>query len=192
MKKAISIIIGGALMAACSGREQRLVTGLDDFAHSAEASATAVAAAAGTLAEEPAVMPPLTSQGIGPLRLGMNPRNVPQKLPGVYDSVAVSRDEWEGDSFTGIEFFLRGVKTIDAMAIADTARIDAITLLAGAPAINIDGTKVGIGTPASTLARLKGVHALPDSPDGARRREWHGVTIYIAADTVTAISLGES
>lgn len=176
-------------MAACSGKDRRIETGLEDFAHSAAAAAADTAAA---LQAEEFVMPPLTSQGIGPLRLGMNPRNVPRTLPGVYDSVAVSRDQWEGDAFTGIEFFLGGVKTIDAMTIADTARIDAITLLAGAPALNIEGTKVGIGTKASALSRLKGIHDLPDSPDGAKRREWHGVTIYLAADTVTAISLGEN
>ena len=187
MRKALYIIIGAALLAACSGGERRLETGLDDFAHSAAPADTAAA-----LPDEAAVLPPLTSQGIGPLRLGMNPRNVPRMLPGVYDSVAVSRDEWEGDAFTGLEFFLGGVKTIDAMAIADTARIDAITLLAGAPALNIDGTRVGIGTSSSTLSHLKGIHTLPDSPDGARRLEWHGVTLYIIADTVTAISLGES
>ena len=188
MRKALYIIAGAAILAACSGGERRLSTGLEDFTDSAAAASDSVPALPG----EEIVMPPLTSQGIGPLRLGMNPRNVPRSLAGVYDSVAVTRDEWEGDPFTGLEFFLGGVKTIDAMAIADTARIDAITLLAGAPALSISGNRVGIGTRASSISRLSGVHELPDSPDGAKRLEWHGITLYIIADTVAAISLGES
>lgn len=184
MKRILPLLAAALLATACHRNSAPAPTGLDEFAHDAPAASDTAVLAPDTMA---AVLPPVTSQGVGPVRLGMAPDAVPRTLAGVYDSIEVSHDQWEGDNYVAMSFYLRGQKTLEALAIADAGRIDAITVLAGALTLGIDGTSVGIGTPSKRLARMKGVHSLDDA--GATF-DWHGVTIYTDADTVSAFAIG--
>lgn len=189
MKKSACIIAAATLLAACSGKSRPIATSLSEYA---DASPTDTTAATSVSTDSAFTLPPVSSQGIGPIRLGMSPNSLPDKMAGVYDSLSISEEVWDDERFTVAECFLDSVKTLEAMAISDPSRIDALTILGGPLAIRIGGKSVRIGSPASAISSQEGVHPLPDSPDGSQRYEWHGITVYTASDTVMAISLGES
>lgn len=188
-KSTLTIVAASALLAACSGNSRPMATGLSEYADTIPADSTA---ATPVRADSTATLPPVSSQGIGPIRLGMSPNSLPDTMTGIYDSLSISEEVWDDERFTVAECFLDSVKTLEAMAISDPSRIDALTIVGGRLGIRVGGKSVRIGSPASAISSQEGVHRLPDSPDGSQRYEWHGITVYTASDTVMAISLGES
>lgn len=189
MKKSlIAMMAAAAFITACSGDGKPTRSGLSEYSDAARPGADSDSL---TVRPDSVVLPPVTSQGIGPMRLGMDPSALPLALMGVYDSVSVSQEVWDDESFTAIECFLDSVKTVEALAMAAPKRIDAITVTGGDLSLNVNGERLRVGSPAKRLGRMPGVHKLPESSDGALRYEWHGVTIYAAADTIMAFTLGE-
>ena len=189
MKKYATIIVAATLMSACSGNSRPMSTGLSEYAETSPSDTTA---GPSVLTDTAALLPPVSSQGIGPIRLGMSPYSLPDALTGVYDSLHISEEVWGDERYTIAECFLDSVKTLEAMAISDASRIEALTIVGGRIGIKVGGKSVKIGSPTSAISSQEGVHRLPDSPDGSQRFEWHGITVYTASDTVMAISLGES
>ena len=176
-------VIAACVLAGCSGSEKPATSGLAAYADSSSPVAPVRAEPDTTLSP---TLPPVTSQGIGPLRLGMSPAMMPSTLAGVYDSLSVTTQEWEGDSYLAIEGYLNSLKTIETLAIADSNRIEALTLTGSRAPLNAAGTTIRIGSPASAVKAVKGMEEL-----SADSYMWRGITIYIAADTVTAFSVSD-
>lgn len=188
MKKSIITLATAVAMTSCHGDRRPISTGLS--AHTSPATAEVPARSTPTATDSTST-PPVTSQGIGPLRLGMSPHDLPSAVQGVYDSISISEEVWDDERFTVVECFRNSMKTVEALAISSPDRIEALTITGSGIHASAGSLRLCVGSDATQLPSQAGVHPLPPSADGAMRYEWHGLTFYTSADTVMAISIGE-
>ena len=137
-------------------------------------------------------LPPLTSQGIGAIRIGVNIATIPQEFFGVYDSLAISSEEAYEQPFRQATGFLNGTPTMEVLAIDNNDIVDAITILTPAITVNIDNVNVGVGTKVAAAKRLNGVTYAPRSEMEGERLEYRDIRFYIDGDSIYALAVGNT
>lgn len=186
MRKLGCLILTALTLTACSKSDGARETGL----HSYETPAPRLEPRDTTDADSIVQAPPMTSLGVGPVRLGMEVSAMPRVLPGVYDSIEVSLDviAYDEDA-TAVRFLRKGavVMTGEAVESEDRkTRVVMLSVVGRGPGVNIGESRVVVGTRGAALRRLRGVREL--SADSASTYyDWRGVTISVTADTVDAL-----
>lgn len=186
LKSAFAVVLVSAAVACSRPAVQR--NGLEAWADTTNVVVPEIVVdSTGTLR-----IPPITSQGFGPVRLGLHPTMLPDTVTGVYDSLTRAIDFFDEEPYFVASGYLRGVHTIEVMAIEDTSRVDAITVLTPAVTANIDGTKVGVGSIVKEIKHLHGVSDIPKTAIEGARLEYRDIRFYVDGDTVCAVAVGST
>lgn len=131
MKRIIPVLTIAALtsLAACSGKPTSETTEIETFSRPAP-----VVAARDTSRDTIVLAPPMTSQGVGPVRIGMRLSALPMVLPGAYDSVAVDRTEpIEGlDQTAAVTFYSRGLPVMLGRGVEEPPVLSELTVVGAA------------------------------------------------------------
>lgn len=181
----IAAAMTAVLLSGCSGGGERHESGLQEF-RTAPPSIVAVADSDSVAA---VVVPPMTSQGVGPVRLGMDVRSLPARLAGVYDTIMTEQMVDDDVMFLSLRF-VRGDSVVmvgEADQAEDRSRIVSLAVVSSGPSVNIGGVHVGVGTRRSAMLGLRGLREGVD--DRGDFLEWRGVTLYVDDDTVAAMSI---
>ena len=182
MKPTAIIFAISMALTACSNRPERAETELETFREETPAIDTMRAVADSVLPP----LPPVTSQGVGPVRLGMPADNVPGRLAGLYDTVEVSRGGNGDDAWATLHFMLSGREMMTADASGQPMKIASIGVISHGPGVNIGAEKVCVGADARAVAKMPGVIGGGDAGDWL---EWRGVILAIDGDTIAALSI---
>lgn len=183
MKKLIAIAGATALLASCSQRAERAATEIESFKGPAPVIDTLRAVVDSTLPP----LPPVTSQGVGPIRLGMDVATVPPSLTGLYDTIEVSRGGKGDDAWATLAFILGDSQIMTADAAGSPLRIASIGVIAPGPGVTVGERKVCVGDKAATVSRLPGVRGGEDEAGGFL--EWRGVYMAVESDTIAALTI---
>lgn len=185
MMKTLLLTAAGAaaLLCACSGQPRRASTELEAFRDSIPTVDTARAIADSVLPP----LPPVTSQGVGPVRLGMDITNVPRQLTGLYDTVEVSLGGSGADAWATLHFMLDSCEIMTADAAGSPMRIASIGVIGRGPGVNIGSEKVCVGDDAQRVAHMPGI--LGGGDNVGDYLEWRGVIMAIDADTIAALTI---
>lgn len=172
-----------ALLCACSGQPRRATTELETYRDSIPAVDTARAIADSVLPP----LPPVTSQGVGPVRLGMEIADVPRQLTGLYDTVEVSRGGSGEEAWATLHFLLDSCEIMTADASGTPMRIASIGVIGRGPGVTVGNEKISVGADARRVARMPGI--LGGGDNAGDYLEWRGVIMAIDADTIAALTI---
>lgn len=183
MKRIIPVLTIAALtsLAACSGKPTSETTEIETFSRPAP-----VVAARDTSRDTIVMAPPMTSQGVGPVRIGMKLSALPMVLPGAYDSVAVDRTEpIEGlDQTAAVTFYSRGLPVMLGRGVEEPPVLSELTVVGRGPSVTIDGRRFGVGARRADIARCRGIVVRDDGC-----LEWRRVVMQFTADTVASLTI---
>ena len=178
MKRIIPVLTIAALtsLAACSGKPTSETTEIETFSRPAP-----VVAARDTSRDTIVLAPPMTSQGVGPVRIGMRLSALPMVLPGAYDSVAVDRTEpIEGlDQTAAVTFFSRGLPVMLGRGVEEPPVLSELTVVGRGPSVTIDGRRFGVGARRADIARCRGIVVRDDGC----------LVMQFTADTVASLTI---
>lgn len=171
-------------MISCGGNGNNgTETELQQFSHVAPAIPGADSIASDSIID----IPPMTSQGLGPVRLGMERTTIPGRLPGVYDSIAAEIDIVDDEEIEMLSFMLNDSVMAIGTATGHPLKLRELTVIDHGPRLKIGGHAIGVGTTVKKLEHLDGL--LSGSDDRGDFLEWRGVRLYTADDTVTALTI---
>lgn len=183
MKRILTIASAVALLAACGRKAERAVTEIESYSGPAPVIDTMRAVADSVLPP----LPPVTSQGVGPIRLGMEVSAIPPQLLGLYDTIEVASGGNGDDAWATLAFMLSDLRIMTADAVGSPLRVASIGVIAPGPGVTIGDRRVTVGDNAGTVARMAGVRGGED--EAGDYLEWRGVMMAVEGDTIAALSI---